>query len=240
MKKFVNPALEAPNVFTVPVDPQVTAELTRLATSKMSWWRLYSKSPPWPSDIRWYSARWERVFKHFETIFNRLNVARHVEPFLDLRDSVRLYNAQFVVRRVCTEPRFHVDWHDTNNEAFTLMTPLTENCAGFGMLYKKTDGSIGEYDYKVGEAIIFGDDFLHSTKPGAADEPVALLCLNFGTDKMKHWPKIERTVARQCLLTCRPDGSFQRLNAAQRMRNFIGPILRRVGLLPQPPSQSTY
>lgn len=166
-------------------------------------------------------------------------MARHVEPYLDLERSVRLYNAQFVIRRVCTAPNFHLDWRDTNNEAFTLMTPLTPNAGGFGMLYRKTDGSIGEYEYKFGEALIFGDDFSHSTKPGIAQDPVALLCFNFGTDKMKQWPKIERTVARQCLLTCRPDGSFQYLPPIDRVRNVVGPLLRKAGLRRRP-ATSTY
>ena len=163
-------------------------------------------------------------------LFESAGVARHVEPFLDLADRVRLYNSFLVVRRHCDDTDFHVDWKNANNEAFTLMTPLTDNCRGFGLLYKRLDGSTGEYDYKPGEALIFGDDFIHSTKPGASDERVVLLCFNFGTDKMEHWPRIERTAARQSLLVCRPDGQFQRLPVGQRVRNLVGPILARTGL----------
>jgi hypothetical protein len=32
--------------------------------------------------------------------------------------------------------------------------------------------------------LIFGDGFLHATKPGQSDEPVVLLSFTFGTDKM--------------------------------------------------------
>ena len=240
MKKFVDEMMAAPNVLRIAVDRHITEELAQFTQSRIARWRLFSKSPPWSSDIRWYSAWSKRDFSRFRSIFERLGVAPHVEPYLDLENQVRLYNAQLVVRSKCTRPNFHVDWIDTNNEAFTLMTPLTNNCGAFGMLYKKLDGSIGEYEYKLGEALIFGDDFIHSTKPGESDDPVVLLCFNFGTDKMKHWPTIERTAARQCLLTCRPDGLLQRLPMQQQVRNVLGRILRRCRLWPVATGLSAY
>jgi len=57
-----------------------------------------------------------------------------------------------------------------------------------------------------------------------------LLCFNFGTDKMEHWPSIERTAARQGLLICRPDGAFQSLPLRKRVRHLLGSILRKMGL----------
>ena len=143
---------------------------------------------------------------------------------------VRLYNSFLVVRSNCTHPNFHVDWSGNDNQAFTLMTPLTANSGGFGLLYKRMDGSIGDYEYKLGEALIFGDDFVHSTKPGAAEEPVVFLCFNFGTDKMSYWPIIERTAGRQAMLTCRPDGQFHRVPLMRRTRMAIGAMLRQAGL----------
>jgi hypothetical protein len=240
VEKFINEEMDAPNVLRVPIDFGVTRRLGPIARSGIGRLKFYSKAPRWRSDIRWYSPRFERGFRRFLSVFDALGVARHVEPFVDLADEVRLYNSFLVVRRRCDEPDFHVDWRNANNEAFTLMTPLTDNCRGFGLLYKKLDGSIGEYDYKPGEAIIFGDDFVHSTKPGASDEPVVLLCFNFGTDKMEHWPSIERTAARQGLLICRPDGQFQRLPVGQRVRNLLGPMLRKAGLRRQEASGSEY
>jgi hypothetical protein len=191
---------------------------------------MFSRSPQWRSDIRWLSPRTERDFARFRSIFERLDVGRHVEPFVDLDRDVRLYNSFLIVREQCTQPDFHVDWRDNDNEGFALMTPLTSNSEGFGLLYKKLDGSTGEYEYKVGEAIIFGDDFVHSTKPGVAEEPVVFLCFNFGTDKMEYWPRIERTAGRQAMLTCRPDGRFHRIPALQRARSAIGSMLRKAGL----------
>lgn len=230
MKKFVNDEMAAPNVIRVPVDLAALEELTRLGASRAGRRRLYSMSPPWGSDIRWYSARTKRDFARFRSIFERLGIAAHVEQYLDLDRGVQLYNSFMITRTRCDHTNFHVDWADANNEGFTLMTPLTDNCSGFGMLYRKLDGTVGEYEYKRGEALIFGDDFVHSTKPGRSDEPVVLLCFNFGTDKMEHWDRIERTAARQGLLICRPDGRYQRIPLSKRLRHLAGRILRRAGL----------
>jgi hypothetical protein len=210
MKHFHNAELNAPNVLKVQLDASVVQELLPLCSGKLDRRNFTSISPPWNSDMRWISAKSVAAFAAFESSFDRLGVAAHVEPFLDLDQSVRLYCGFLVVRSVCKGPDFHVDWIDTNNEAFTLLTPVTENCAGFGLLYKKLDGTFGEYDYKLGEGLIIGDDFLHSTKPGLSVEPVVLLSFTFGTDKMRHWDKIARTAASQGDLVRRPDGSFQR------------------------------
>ena len=159
MKTFFNDEMAAPNVLRVPIDRGITQQLGPIVRSKAARLMLYSKTPPWRSDIRWYSARSRRDFRRFRSVFDGLDVARHVAPYLDLASEVRLYNGFLVIRSSCTEPNFHVDWTDANNEGFTLMTPLTDNCRGFGMLYRKADGSVGEYDYKVGEALIFGERF---------------------------------------------------------------------------------
>lgn len=230
MKKFFNQEMAAPNVLRVPIDVAELEQLKPFATSGAARRWLFSMSPPWGSDIRWLSARTKRRFANFRAIFQRLGVAAHVEQYLDLDREVRLYNSFLVTRSRCKQTNFHVDWDDANNEGFTMMTPLSDNCSGFGLLYEKADGSIGEYDYKAGEAIIFGDDFVHSTRPGQREEPVVLLCFNFGTDKMEHWHKIERTAARQGMLICRPDGRFQRIPFARRIRYALGGILRKAGI----------
>jgi hypothetical protein len=90
-----------------------------------------------------------------------------------------------------------------------LLTPITDNSAGFGLLYKSLDGTVHEYDYKVGEAVIMGDGFIHSTRPGKSAEPVVLLSFAFGTDKMVHWKKIAHTVAKQGRMVRLPNGEFQ-------------------------------
>jgi hypothetical protein len=208
VRHFLNESLVAPNVTTVPVDFGIIQELAPLASSTLPKAEFCIARPPWRSDVRWISPRTVDGYRKFESIFERLGVAPHVAQYLDLDREVRVYAGFLVVRSECAEPDFHVDWEQTNNEAFTLITPLSTNTAGFGLLYRKLNGEIGEYDYKPGEAIILGDHFAHSTKPGRSDEPVVLLSFTFGTDKMEHWEKIQRTAGYQSALVRLPDGEF--------------------------------
>jgi hypothetical protein len=208
LKHFLNREMLAPNVMTVSVDADIVAEFAHLPAGEAS--GLVSVSPPWNSDVRWISPATEESFSVFESAFERLDVARHAGPYLDVERKVQLYTGFLVVRSRCTAPDFHVDWNGANNEAFTLLTPVAANCEGFGLLYERLDGAVGEYDYKVGEAILLGDNFRHSTKPGCSPEPVVLLCFEFGTDRMDHWDKIYRTIGYQAAFLCRPDGKFVR------------------------------
>ena len=208
MKHFLNDKLLAPNVLTVGVDHRIVREFLPLAHAALPTDDHSASRPHWNSDIRWVAPTSVEAFETFESAFRRLAIAEHVAPFLDLESQVRVYAGFLVVRSDCAEPNFHLDWEKTNNEAFTLITPVTDHGAGFGLLYRKLNGEVGEYDYKPGEAIIFGDHFVHSTKPGRSDEPVVLLSFTFGTDKMEHWDKIAKTAAYQSKLVRRPDGEF--------------------------------
>jgi hypothetical protein len=208
MKHFINPELGAPNALVIPVDEDAGRDLLPIADMAAPDTDFEVVEPNWKSDIRWISANSPEAFHRFEQAFQRTNAATHVAQYLDLEREVRLYAGYLVVRSQCSEPDFHIDWDRTNNEAFTLVTPLTANSEGFGMLYRRMDGSIGDYQYKLGEAIIFGDHFVHSTKPGQSEQPVVLLTFNFGTDKMAHWDSILRTAGYQSKMIRRPDGQF--------------------------------
>ncbi len=206
MKHFLNSDMLAPNVSTFTVDHELVASFGdpsefrgRLSTIRPRKWR---------SDIEWISAADEAAFDVFQSAFDALGIAAHAEAHLDLEQGVRLYAGFLVIRSTCAEADFHVDWAQTNNEAFTCMTPVSVNSSGFGLLYKQWTGAIAEYDYAPGEAISFGDFFEHSTKPGHSDEPVTLLCFEYGTDKMDYWPKIYRTIGEQVTHLRRPDGQF--------------------------------
>jgi hypothetical protein len=207
MPHFLNREMVAPNVMTVGVDPAIVAEFAAIDADDPG---FATVSPKWKSDMAWVSAADEATFERFQSAFDRLQLAAHAEPFLDIDRVPRLYAGFLVVRSRCTEPDFHVDWVKTGNQAFTAMTPLSGGASGFGLLYEKLTGEIGDYDYRHGEAIMFGDNFRHSTKPGESGTPVVLLCFEFGTDKMEHWDKIRRTVGHQTGLLRRPDGEFTR------------------------------
>ena len=207
MRHFLNDELLAPNVMTLAVDQKIVERFLALGRSPLPP-GFSAARPKWNSDIRWISAITPETFDQFEAAFRQLGIAEHVAPFLDLDREVSLYAGFLVVRGDCAGPDFHVDWEKTDNEAFTLITPVSNNAAGFGLLYRKLDGEIGEYEYRPGEAIVFGDHFVHSTKPGRSDEPVVLLSFTFGTDRMVHWDKIARTAGYQSKMVRRPDGQF--------------------------------
>ena len=204
MKHFLNNEMLAPNVKTIPMDLAIVQEFadpTRLPG------RVIGVSPKgWNSDIEWISADNAEAFLFFENAFRRLGIPEQAAPYLDLEREARLFAGFLVVRSRCTETYFHTDWRKLNNEAFTVLTPIGDNASDFGLLYDKMTGEVGEYSYHQGEAIMFGDNFHHSTKPGMSEEPVALLCFQFGTDKMKHWPAINAQLNVQATLLKRPDG----------------------------------
>lgn len=208
MKHFLNDDLVAPNALVVRVDHDIVREFLPLSRGAPPAAGYSTYRPAWNSDIRWIAPNSAESFGKLDSAFQRLGVGPHVEPYLDLEKEARLYAGFLVIRSVCEQPNFHVDWEKTNNEAFTLITPVTDNAAAFGLLYRKLTGEIAEYEYKAGEAIIFGDHFVHSTKPGRSDDPVVLLSFTFGTDKMDHWDKIVRTAGYQSKMVRQPDGIF--------------------------------
>lgn len=209
MKHFYNSAMSAPNVMTFPVNMDIVDEFKdfdRVGHAS----GMARVRPPWQSDIEWLSAASEEEFERFQSAFDRMAIADQARPFLDIDNDVRLYAGFIVIRSRCEAADFHVDWRMTGNEAFTLITPISVHSADFGLLYRTLSLDVAEYRYRRGEAIMFGDHFSHSTKPGAADEPVVLLSFTFGTDKMEHWPKIRFKAQYQSMLMRRPDGTFER------------------------------
>ena len=215
--------------WTIPVDPAVVREFLPFARRRPS--RHFSVvRPRWNSDIRWIGPRSPDAHRLFESAFERLDIPYYAEPMLDLDHKPRMYAGFLVTRRRCRKPDFHVDWRDTEGQAFTLMTPASENASGFGLLYRDDSGSIREYEYAPGEAIFFTDGFVHSTKPGSSDESVVLLCFTFGTDRMKYWDRIRATSGSQSALMSRPDGKFETISRWQSWRRHLGWLAFRAGL----------
>lgn len=210
MKQFINAKLNAPNAMTIPVDLGVVREFGQPEQLPC---RMISVAPDrddWNSDIEWISPDNEEGSALFESAFQRLGIPEQAAPYLDIEREVRLFVGFLVIRSQCTRPNFHTDWRQLNNEAFTVLTPITANSENFGLLYGKLNGEIGDYEYRPGEAIMFGDNFVHSTKPGRSREPVALLCFQFGSDKMKYWPAILPQIDTQATQLRRPDGNLVR------------------------------
>lgn len=216
MTGFSNPILKAPNVLEIDVDLNVIHEFTALLDEQVLHGRFTCMQPNWSSDIRWISPDTLDTFRFFQSRFERLGIAAHVRPWLDIESCVRMYSGFLVTRSHCEAPDFHMDWRDTGHQAFTLLTPITNNADEFGLLYKRCDGEVVAYPYQMGKALIFGDNFVHSTQPGHSLLPVALLSFTFGTDRMEYWERISKTAANQGNLVRLPDGRFQ-------VRNFDDP-----------------
>ncbi len=223
-KHFISPQFMAANVIEVDLPmaliesfSDVLPEVARLpcetADVRLSnGLQLHAMRPgtKWHSDILWISQNDAASYAYFREIFDQSGLAERVAPHVDHDRSIVLYSGFFVSRSQCHQPNFHADWLEGNNDAFTLLAPLTDNFGDMGLLYRDLHGGIAEYDYQLGKGIVFGDHFVHSTKPGLSQEPAILLCFNFGTDRMDNWPKIAQTTATQSKFYCQPDGTFVR------------------------------
>ena len=220
---FLNTALFAANVMEIDIPLDVVAPLQALVPQVRQLEEpktcaavgpdinLYIDKPPtWRSDIRWISPHDEASFAFFEKIFHQLDIARHVAPYVEHDRELKLYASFFVTRSQCTATDMHVDWSTEQNDGFTLMAPLTPNCADLGMSYMTMRGEEHSYTYEVGKALLFGDHFYHSTAVGQTDERAVFLAMNFGTDRMGNWANMVRTTGNQGDFHRQPDGKFVR------------------------------
>jgi hypothetical protein len=207
VRHLFDPEWLARDVMRVAIDPAVPDSFAELAADPVPP-GYHVERPGWNSDVRWISAAEEGNFARFDAAFDALDVARHVLPHVDVDEVVRMYQGFVVLRSECRAPDYHTDWLDTGNQAFTLLTPIGDPVPGFGLSFVTITGETRSYDYRRGEALILGDNFLHSTQPGRSPRPAALLSFNFGTDRMEHWPAIRKTAGVQGGLVRRPDGVF--------------------------------
>ncbi len=221
--RFLNAALMAPNVFECDMPDAIIDELAPLAieTRRMeekgarytlsNGVRLYNERPSgWSSDICWLSHADEPAYDWFEDVFHRSGVGPMIAPFVPHDREIRLYAGFFVTRSSCSALNMHCDWLTQDNQAFTLMAPLTANTGGLGLTYESVRNERPTLTYRLGKGIVFGTDFRHSTAIGELDERAVFLCFTFGTDRMEHWPQIARTAAMQCDFLRQPDGTFLR------------------------------
>jgi hypothetical protein len=219
-KHFINRDLLAPNVLEVDIDPELPAALApvirQLQNSDVGEGlvdigegiQLHAQRPQWQSDILWVSQRDRAGYDYFEVIFNALGIAQAVSDRIAHDSRIVMYSGFFVTRRACSEADLHCDWLGGNNDAFTLIAPLTENCGELGLAYRTLRNEVAHYDYRLGKGLIFGDHFLHSTAPGEASGTTVLLSITFGTDRMDNWANIARSAAKQGIFHCQPDGQF--------------------------------
>jgi hypothetical protein len=159
------------------------------------------------SPLLWISGNNSRTHEAFCRFYDRLDVEEEIKHLVDHDRNIVVYCGFFVVGNRAEEERWHVD-HERSSQGLTLLTPLFEpDAAHAGLLYYDQDSRPRTYDYRVGEAIVFGDDFYHSTGLYPRTESIrVLVSMTLGTDKLEYWPKLERTVGRQSEFLILPCG----------------------------------
>ncbi len=155
--------------------------------------RSYGNDP-----LLWVSNNDMRTYDVFRKCFGSLSIAEDVKELVDCKKDIMLYSGFFVISDHLDREIWHVDYHKGAN-AYTLITPLYDLHKDHGnLLYKDKDSNIHKYTYKLGEAIIFGDEFSHTTESyDPAGEVRVLLSMTFGTDMLDYWSIIKKTIGTQ-------------------------------------------
>lgn len=162
----------------------------------------YGKNP-----LLWVSNNNEKTYQIFKKFYEQLDIDQELNKMIDVEDTIQVYCGFFVVGNKLQKEIWHVDYLEDAN-AFTLITPLFEVHKEHGdLLYLNHEQKIRKYEYKYGEAVIFGDKFKHSTETYSKSPNMrVMLSMTFGTDKMKYWPILQKTIGGQSKFMYLPCG----------------------------------
>ena len=159
------------------------------------------------SPLLWFSTNNDYTFNVFRRFFHSLDIVGEVKGLVDYKKTIVMYCGFFVIGKYLEKEVWHVDYYEGAN-AYTLITPLSALDPLHGnLLYKDDNENVQQYSYKMNEAIILGDGFLHTTQsyPETGNLRV-LLSLTFGTDKLEYWDVLQRTVGAQSKYVVLPCG----------------------------------
>lgn len=164
------------------------------------------KAPGKPYDIfsyddyplLWLSGRTNETFAPFARLFEQLGLAQSMRKYIAHQQVLRLYCGFFVIGNQAPDYLWHEDYLP-GAQAYTLLTPLETLSPDQGHLaYEINATQTGIYRYQLGEAILLGSGFLHSTEPYAPSSRLrVLISLTFGTDQLAHWPVLKQTIGQQ-------------------------------------------
>ncbi len=208
MNSFYNPEFHANDVLRMSFPIDLSLKIKSILES-YGLNRLWKVVPNWDSDICWLSPSSLSEFRLFNDLFIALNVQNLLKDALKLEFDIVMYCGFIVKRSWCKKVNFHTDWKGTGLKAFTLITPLVEESNELGLNYIKKDSSLGTYHYKLGEAIIFGEGFTHSSMPTSREREVLLLSFTFGINDMSYWPQLPKSIQSQSNLIRLPNGDFR-------------------------------
>ena len=148
--------------------------------------------------LLWISNNNEYTYKLFKSFMNDLDIADDIKELVDFDNHIEMYCGFFVVGKKMDRETWHKDYMDGAN-GYTLITPLFELEKSHGhLMYKDALSANKTYEYKMNEAIIFGDGFEHATQPYAESDTLrVMLSFTFGTDKAEYWNILKQTIEYQ-------------------------------------------
>lgn len=148
--------------------------------------------------LLWLSSHDASTFQIYQRFFDALAIDDEIKSLVDHDASIVMYCGFLVIGDRAPSPLWHVDYEFGAN-GFTLITPLFDLAPDHGhLLFEAADGKTCRYEYQTGEAIIFGDGFMHSTEAyDTASRKRVLVSLTFGTDKTEYWNILKNTVGGQ-------------------------------------------
>lgn len=149
----------------------------------------YGKYP-----LLWFSNNNRETYEIYKRFFDKLDIQNEIKKLVDFDENIILYSGFLVIGNHADTDLWHYDYYPNSN-AYTLITPLfnPEKIHG-GLQYELSNAQVAVYNYSLKEAIIFGENFLHSTEPYEySDKFRILVSITFGTDKIEYWKFIKKT-----------------------------------------------
>lgn len=148
--------------------------------------------------LLWISNNNAYTYEVFKAFMDQLDIMDEIKTLVDFDKKIEVYCGFFVVGKKMDRETWHKDFKDGAN-AYTLITPLFELDRAHGnLIYKDETSAVNCYQYKMNEAVIFGEGFEHATQPYAeVDVPRVMLSMTFGTDKIEYWPTLKQTIGEQ-------------------------------------------
>lgn len=178
--------------------------------------------------LLWFSSHTPGTFALYRRLFEALQLGERFKPLIDHEQGIQIYCGFLVIGDRADEPLWHVDY-PPGTPAYTLITPLfiPEPEHGHLLYFRAQDRKLATYSYQPGEAIILGEDFLHSTEPYTSQGKLrVLVSLTFGTDKWQHWNQLKTAVTTQSKYYLQPCGHAVG-TCRCRLRQRIGTIFTR-------------
>ena len=156
--------------------------------------------------LAWVSAADLATHREFEKVFDGLGLAEAVKPLVDWHERIVMYNGFYVVSNGVAEPNWHVDYFG-GAHAYTLLTPLYDLDPHHGhLLFLSPEQEMMRFCYRRGAGAVVGEGFVHATEPHPSGKPRVLVSMTFGTDRMEHWPVLQKTVGNQGPFVVMPCG----------------------------------